>query len=224
MISCPRRAAISINRMVVTVRAFSNGGSINAKVSFFFVAMSISSVPDDLAAVLQMIDHHVESGLLHGRGKARRVDPALAERELVRQDLHTGLGNLFQRLGAGALPGGEPPVLHQEQGDRVPVVRQRRRQRVVVLHVVRLERIARFDEQVLRHDTSVEPPRSPAMVQRQLRSPRVDSVSPFCRTMIRPAKAEPSASRKSVRANVTVFTRPFWNSLDPLSASVPALA
>src|SRR2546426_12664538 len=107
MISCPRRAAISINRMVVTVRAFSNGGSINAKVSFFFfVAMSVSSVQDDLAAVLQMIDHHVESGLLHGRGKARRDDPAHAERELVRQELHTGLGNLFQRLGAGALPGG----------------------------------------------------------------------------------------------------------------------
>src|SRR5262245_41431422 len=115
--------------------------------------MASSLVPQDLAALLHLIEDDVQGRALDLGDQAPQLDAALLQRELVRQHLDAALLERRQRRAVVALARGEDAVLHEEDrhGSARLVLGERLGEIEEVLRVGAIERIARLDQQVAWH-------------------------------------------------------------------------
>src|SRR5215471_2116313 len=122
-----------------------------AIVMVFLSAMTASSMPDDLRALDEGIHYDIERRRLDAGDEARLVDAALPQREAVGEHPHAGAGQPRQIVRAGARPCREHAVLDEEQGHLVLCRGKLLRKVTTEAHVVRVERVARFDQKVSWH-------------------------------------------------------------------------
>src|SRR5262245_27549756 len=115
--------------------------------------MASSLVPQDLAALLHLIEHDVERRALDLGDQVPGLDAAFLQGELVRQHIDAALLERGQRRAVLALARGEDAVLDEEErhGRARLVPRERLGEIEEVLRVGAVERIARLDQQVAWH-------------------------------------------------------------------------
>src|SRR5205807_10007875 len=86
-----------------------------------------------------------------GGGEAVRVDAALLQRKAVGQHADAGAGQLCQMAAAGAGTRRQHAVLHKKDGNVVLRRGQLRRQIDAEAGIIRIERVARFDQEIFWH-------------------------------------------------------------------------
>src|SRR5215470_10079957 len=117
-----------------------------AMVMVFLSAMTVSSMPDDLCALGQSVDYDVERRRRDASREPPFVNAALPQREAVGEHPHASSGQLRQIVRAGARACRKDAVLDQEQGDLVLRRGELVRKLTTEAHIVRIERVARFDQ------------------------------------------------------------------------------
>src|SRR5262245_28500159 len=105
-------------RNIVTVREFSNGASMIAKVSA--VLMRAPSEEHHFPRRGEALDDEPDRRRLHAARDVALADAPLAEREVVGENFHAGREGLVQRVAVGPGPAGQYAVLHEVEGDRRP--------------------------------------------------------------------------------------------------------
>src|SRR5215471_9257933 len=117
-----------------------------AIVMVFLSAMTASSMPDDLHALGEGIHYGIERRRLDAGDEARPIDAALPQREAIGEHPHAGTGQSREIVRAGARPCRQHAVLDEEQGDLVLCRGKLLCKVTTEAHVVRVERVARFNQ------------------------------------------------------------------------------
>jgi anti-sigma factor ChrR (cupin superfamily) len=99
-----------------------------------------------------VVDDGVERRRADALREPLRFDAPFAEREIISQHLRTDLCEAGEWLGLGAGSRRKDAVLDQEDSDFVALLDQPGGQLVDARDIVRVERIARLNQQIARHE------------------------------------------------------------------------